>query len=118
MKPGVMPDDAILEHVVHNLIFPETKYPFLGISAVMDEVRIVLEQNFVPSIFQASRQQIENSLRSKSLYPDGPYKFSNKYVNITDVMGDNVLIGENGKVYFIDPIIDFNRSEDEIIANC
>ena len=35
MKPGVAPEDAIYEHLVHNKCFPETAYGFGGISLIL-----------------------------------------------------------------------------------
>ncbi len=32
MKGSVQPEDAIVEHLVHNKYFPETTYRFEGIS--------------------------------------------------------------------------------------
>jgi hypothetical protein len=34
MKSGVWPEDIIYEHLVHNLLFPETRYTFEAITEV------------------------------------------------------------------------------------
>ncbi|MDE5645614.1 MAG: hypothetical protein K2I45_08240, partial [Muribaculaceae bacterium] len=49
MKPGVNPEDAIYEHLVHNKYFPETAYRFEGIGDDLGDVRIVLSQGYVES---------------------------------------------------------------------
>ena len=38
-------------------------------------------------------------------------------VSVTDVgeHGDNVLLGDDGRVYFIDPLIRLNRSASDVI---
>ena len=42
---GHAASDAIYEHVVHNLLFPNTRYKLLGITkSTLGEVRFVLEQ--------------------------------------------------------------------------
>lgn len=111
----VAPQDAIYEHIVHNLLFPEAPYKFEGISKDVDGVRIVLSQPFIENKGSASQSQIEQALAARGLYPDGRYSYGNDYVSVTDVEGDNVILGEDGTVYFIDPIIKFKKPVAEII---
>ena len=111
----VAPQDAIYEHIVHNLLFPEAPYKFEGISKDVDGVRIVLSQPFIENKGRASQSQIEQALAARGLYPDGRYSYGNDYVSVTDVEGDNVILGEDGTVYFIDPIIKFKKPVEEII---
>ena len=117
MKGNVQPEDAIYEHLVHNKYFPETRYQFEGISDDMGDVRIILSQGYVPSVGQASKEQIESALAEKGLFPDGKYRFGNDEISVTDVTGDNALLGADGKVYFIDPIIDFKKPVREILSD-
>ena len=112
----VAPQDAIYEHIVHNLLFPEAPYKFEGISKDVDGVRIVLSQPFIENKGRASQSQIEQALAARGLYPDGRYSYGNDLVSVTDVEGDNVLLGEDGTVHFIDPIIKFKKPALEIIA--
>lgn len=115
MKSGVQPEDAAFEHLVHNLLFPETEYAFEGISEEMGDVRIVLSQNFIQSKGQPTKEQIAEALAARGLFPEDNYSFGNELVSVTDVEGDNVLLGEDGTVYFIDPIIRFKKPLREII---
>ena len=115
MKNGVEPEDAVFEHLVHNHLFPETAYTFEGISEEMGDVRIILSQNYIQSKSQPTQQQIAEALASRGLYPEDRYTFGNDLVSVTDVEGDNVLSGEDGTVYFIDPIIRFKKPLREII---
>lgn len=39
LKPNVQPEDAIMEHLVHNKYFPETSYHFEGITEEMGDIR-------------------------------------------------------------------------------
>ncbi|MBD5327920.1 MAG: JAB domain-containing protein [Bacteroides sp.] len=117
MKGNVQPEDAIYEHLVHNKYFPETRYQFEGISDDMGDVRIILSQGYVPSVGQASKEQIESALAEKGLFPDGKYRFGNDEISVTDVTGDNALMGADGQVYFIDPIIDFKKPVREILSD-
>jgi hypothetical protein len=54
-------------------------------------------------------------LARRGLKPEGKYTYGNEYVTVTDVMGDNVLLGKDGKIYFIDPIIGFKKPAKEVI---
>lgn len=109
MKSGVQPEDAIFEHLVHNLLFPETAYTFVGISEEMGDVRIVLLQDYIPSHRQPTKEQIAEALAARGLFPEDNYSFGNEFVSVTDVEGDNVLLGDDGIIYFIDPIIRFKK---------
>jgi hypothetical protein len=115
MKHGVQPEDVIYEHIVHNLLFPESRYTFEGISDVNGEVRIVLSQIFVDSYVKPTKKQIDAEMARRGLKPDGRYSYSNEFVVVTDVSGDNVLLGNNGEFYFIDPIIGFKKSIADIL---
>ena len=115
MKAGVEPEDAIYEHIVHNLVFPEAPYQFVGISDKLGDVRIVLSQDRVESVQKPTKAQIAEALASKGLLPENAYSFGNDLISVTDVEGDNVLLGEDGTVYFIDPIIRFKKPVQEVI---
>lgn len=117
MKGHVQPEEAIYEHLVHNKYFPETAYNFEGISDDIGDVRIVLSQRYVDSYGKPTKEQIETALAEKGLLPEGKYAYGNDEVSITDVTGDNALLGNDGKVYFIDPVIDFKRPATEIIGD-
>lgn len=116
MKSGVQPEDAAFEHLVHNLLFPETAYTLVGISENLGDVRIVLSQDLVQSKGQPTKEQIAKALAAKGLFPEDNYSFGNEFVSVTDVEGDNVLLGEDGTVYFIDPIIRFKKPLREVVV--
>lgn len=115
MKPGVQPEDAIYEHLVHNKYFPESVYGFEGISEDIGDARIVLSQDYIESYGQPTKQEIDSALAEKGLYPEDNYYYGNDEVRVTDVTGDNAIIGADGKVYFIDPVIDFKKPVMEIL---
>ena len=84
--------DVIYEHLIHNILFPLTRYNFIGIS-------------------EPSQKDIDDYLiYGLGLRLENKYFYANDYVAITDVSanGDNVLI-DNGNLYFIDPIIKFKK---------
>lgn len=117
MKSGVQPEDAIFEHRVHNLLFPETAYTLEGISEELGDVRIVLTQDYIQTKGHPTKEQITEALAKRGLFPEDKYSFGNEFVSVTDVEGDNVLLGEDGTVYFIDPIIRFKKPLREILDN-
>lgn len=116
MKPGVAPEDAVYEHLVHNKYFPETAYGFEGVSDEYGDLRIVLSQDYVDGVDNATDEQIEAALAEKGLYPEGKYRYGNDEISVTDVTGDNAIVGADGKVYFIDPVIDFKKPVSEILG--
>lgn len=117
MKGNVHPEDVIYEHLVHNKYFPETAYKFEGISDDLGDVRVILSQDYVEGVEQPTKEQIEAALAEKGLLPEGKYTYGNEEISVTDVTGDNALLGADGKVYFIDPIINFKKPVKKILED-
>lgn len=111
--------DAIYEHVVHNILFPETALQFLGVCEDGLEARLVYCQNAVRTERRPNDEQIEKHLMTLGLEKEGRYEFGNELLFVTDVGqdGDNVLLGDDDKLYFIDPIIGFKVPARELIDN-
>lgn len=116
LKGNVHPEDVIFEHLVHNKYFPETRYTFEGISEDLGDVRIILSQKFIESVKRPSKKHLEKALAEKGIFPDGRYSYGNEEISITDLTGDNALLGEDGNVYFIDPIINFKKPVRDVIG--
>ena len=119
---GHAASDAVYEHIVHNLLFPNTRYYFIGISeSTFGEVRFVMEQDYLKDGYVATTQKtIDRFLTEKLLLQkEGLYWYGNDYLAITDVdaTGDNVLTDNNGVLFFIDPIIKFKKPAIKIIDN-
>lgn len=111
-------EDAIYEHIVHNLLFPNTRYKFIGIAEDEGNLRIVLTQPFISSTnAHPTDEEIIYHLKTLGLEPDGPYFYGNEYVTVTDIgtASDNVLKGDDGELYFIDPIIKLKKPAKEVI---
>lgn len=105
------PEYAIFEHLVHNILFPECRLDFLGVSSELNDVRLVYRQSAVRSDRRPDDSQISEDLASRGLHPEGRYAFGNDFVFVTDVGqdGDNVLLDDEDRLRFIDPIIGFKR---------
>ena len=117
---GTRAEDAIYEHVIHNLLFPNVPYTFQGISEDLGYMRIVLSQVAVTSFRRPSEQQIGDYLETKlGLKREDAYSWGNEAYSITDVgeNSDNVLLGVDGQLYFIDPLIKLKESARTIIEN-
>ena len=117
---GHAASDAIYEHKVHNLLFPNTKYRLIGISeSSIGDVRFVLEQDYLKDGYEpATQAQIDKYLTDNlHLNKEGKYWYGNDYFAITDVeaASDNVLVDDIGTLYFIDPIIKFKKQAKEVI---
>ncbi len=111
-------EDLIYEHIVHNLLFPNTRYKFIGIAEDEGNLRLVLTQPFIASTnAHPTDDEIIAHLKTLGLEPDGYYFYGNEYVSVTDIgtASDNVLKGDNGELYFIDPIIKLKKPAREVI---
>ena len=112
--------DAIYEHLIHNILFPNTRYRFKGISEDIGGVRIVLSQQYISDVFTIPiQEEIDRYLvEGLGFEKESRYFYGNEWIAITDVFadGDNVLAdGEN--LYFIDPIIKFKKPAPEVLEH-
>ena len=112
------PEDIIYEHLIHNILFPNTRYRFIGISEDIKGIRIVLQQKNISSMFRVpTPNMIDDYLRNVlGLSKEDKYFYGNEYLAITDIsnLSDNVLCSEDDKLYFIDPIIRLKRPAQEV----
>lgn len=103
---------GLFEHIVHNILFPDCRLDFLGIAEDVREARIVYRQKAVRSDMRPTDKQIAECLSEIGLQPEGRYSFGNNVLFVTDVGqdGDNVLLDDERRLRFIDPIIGFKQS--------
>lgn len=111
------PLDWLYEHVIHNILFPESAYDFVGILAESGELRVVLKQQAVKTESFPSEEQVSDALASRGLIQEDRYFFGDGVVSVTDVgaHGDNVLLDDAGQVRFVDPLIRLNKSAEDVI---
>lgn len=104
--------------MIHNILFPSTIYRFIGISEDTKGIRIVLQQKNISGMFRVPSQKMidEYLIRQLGLTREDKYFYGNEYFAITDVsnVSDNVLCDEDGRLYFIDPIIRLKKSGKEV----
>ncbi|MBQ0033650.1 MAG: hypothetical protein KBT68_12760 [bacterium] len=112
------PRDWFYEHIIHNILFPDTAYEFIGITEEVGELKIILRQQEVPSERFPSDAQVAAHLATLGLKPEDRYFFGNDLLAVTDVSStsDNVLLDDVGNLRFIDPLIRLKKPASEIIA--
>ena len=110
--------DWPFEHIVHNLLFPRSRYEFLGVSEERGEARIVLEQKAVESETRASAAQVAAHMAALGLIREDRFFFGCPLLAVTDVGqgGDNALVVDDGSLAFIDPLIRLKKPAREIVA--
>ena len=114
------PSDWPYEHVIHNILFPNTAYDLVAIAREHGELRLVLRQTCVSSESFPTNSEIEDYLENVlGLQLEDRYWFGNGVLAVSDVgeRGDNVLKGDSGELFFIDPLIRLKKPALEVIAN-
>ena len=112
-----LPEDWLYEHIIHNILFPESAYEFLGVLEECGGVRIVLRQRAVKTESFPEEEQVAVALANRGLFPSERYFFGDGVVSVTDVgaHGDNVLLDDAGNVRFIDPLIRLEKRAGDVI---
>lgn len=111
---GNSPFDIIEELIFHNELFPDTAYRLVGITQDrLGDMRFVLEQDFVKYESFADENDIADYLQKLGLKDEGRFIFGDERCAVLDAYGENVLVDENGKLRFIDPIIRIKQSPDD-----
>lgn len=111
------PSDWLYEHIIHNILFPNTPYEFVGITKQFGTLRIILRQANVEAVARPTDAQIAAHLAALGLQPEDRYFFGNDLLAVTDVSStsDNVLLDDAGNLRFIDPLIRLKKPAREVI---
>lgn len=112
--------DAIYEHLVHNILFPNSRSKFLGVGEVAGGVRFILRQRYLSDKYAApSQRAIEAYLtQGLGLHVENRYYYANDFIAITDVSADSDNVLSDGEhLYFIDPIIKFKQPAVAVLAH-
>lgn len=92
---------------IHNIYFPDCSYKLIGFAYnKAEKVCAVLSQPFIVAMREATEPEIEEELNRMGFSSelDGDF-FSNGNYDIFDALPNNVLVGNDGHLYFIDTII-------------
>lgn len=92
---------------IHNQLFPDCAYEFIGFAENRDgKTCAVLRQPFIVAQREATQQEIDEEMQRLGFHreQDAGY-FTNADYDIFDAVPNNVLMGDDGKLYLIDTII-------------
>lgn len=92
---------------IHNYYFPDCAYKLVGFAYNQSQkICAVLLQPFIYSMREATEEEIADELSQMGFFPqlEGEY-FSNGEFDVFDALPNNVLVGIDEHLYFIDTII-------------
>ena len=114
---GNSPFDELYVHIAHNIFFPESRYKFLGITTNLrgDEVRFVLQQDYIASIDRVSDVDAQDFVRNHGFRKLDGYRSDNDDIIVMDYYGSNILQDSEGYLHLIDPLISFKRDPRGVI---
>lgn len=91
---------------IHNQLFPDCAYEFIGVAENRDgKTCAVLRQPFILAQREATQQEIDEELIRLGFHKELDGYFTNGEYDIFDAVPNNVLMGDDGHLYFIDTII-------------
>lgn len=90
----------------HNYLFPECRYSLIGFAENQDNrICAVLKQDLVLSNREATQEEIDEEMKNLGFQKEDEGFFTNSEYDIFDAVPNNVLMGQDGHLYFIDTII-------------
>ena len=91
---------------IHNQLFPDCSYKLIGFSENQDgKICAVLCQPFILAQREATQEEIDEELERLGFHKEQEGYFTNGEYDIFDAVPNNVLMGEDGHLFFIDTII-------------
>jgi len=98
---------------LHNHLFPDTKYTLKGFTDLSGDFTAILEQPFIKSERGATKAEIEADMAKNGFENVEENDYLNKEtgVFVRDLHGQNVLIGQDGNLHYIDPIIELDTPD-------
>ena len=111
--------------ILHNTLFPSTFYKFIGLQYQLGNFYFVLEQSYIEllsdfngSIVETTLDEVDKDMERYGFEKADDTYVSNDYI-ISDLVKiekgkrelriDNVIKGEDCNLYYIDPIVEFNK---------
>ncbi|MBR5749240.1 MAG: hypothetical protein IKY01_10725 [Prevotella sp.] len=91
---------------IHNQLFCDCGYTLIGFAENCDgKVCAVLRQPFIVAQREATQQEIDEELERLGFHKEQEGYFTNSDYDIFDAVPNNVLMGDDGHLFFIDTII-------------
>ena len=96
---------------IHNYLFVDTAYSLLGFTEVEGILHAVLSQHAINSTRGASRNQVRSYMAQFDFRHVGNDHYESNSLQIQDLHDENVLIGYDERLYFIDTCIYVKEGE-------
>jgi hypothetical protein len=95
--------------LAHNELFTSVRYTIRGFTKIDDRVHIILEQPLIEGGQKATLDQIESHLRDRgfqeAIRSEECPVWTNGTYDVWDITPENVLLGADGQLHFIDAIV-------------
>jgi hypothetical protein len=104
------PLDYLNRLKIHNELFPETSYQFLGIKNDNGKIKFVIKQPYIRFKDKANEKEVYKEMTKRGFYyiSATQYTLKSKYITddyiVEDLHKDNVIMNDKGELLFIDPI--------------
>ena len=108
-------NEAIYQHIIHNIYFPETNYKLVGFTEINSTLRVILEQDRVEKQRVCTKEEIEAHIHKKGFIVD-KWIYENDEVKIVDSYPSNAIVGPDDRLYVIDPMFQMKMKAVDIIA--
>ena len=93
--------------LIHNWLFPETSYTFLGLMDVDDSLMSVVSQKALRGIRGATPNEVTTYMAPFDFIPLENYDYlhANFGIIVSDLHHRNVLVADDGELLIFDPVI-------------
>ncbi|MBN8826429.1 hypothetical protein [Spirosoma sp.] len=93
--------------LLHNWLFPETGYTFLGLMEVDDSLMAVVSQKALRGIRGATPEEVADYMEPFDFIPlqNNDYINSSFGIIVSDLHHRNVLVRDDGELLVFDPVI-------------
>jgi len=108
-------NEAIYQHIIHNIYFPETNYRLVGLTEINGTLRVVLEQDKVEKKRNCTEEEIGAYIRGKGFEID-KWIYENDELKVVDSYPSNAIVGTDDRLYVIDPMFQMKMKAVDIIA--
>lgn len=93
--------------IIHKALFPSTAYELKGFTEADEQLCAIIEQPWVKVLRGAAKEEVDNYLLPLGFINTKNYDYYHKEFGIIleDLHDENVFIGEERNLLFVDPVI-------------
>lgn len=89
--------------ILHNSVFPQTHYDLYGFTGFGNgSIYPILIQDYIVNATHPTKEEIAEYMRELEFEPCGDARFSNGYIEVSDLHPRNVLKDSEGDIYVVD----------------